>query len=124
MLTLALTSTAPASAPLSFGAPAASAAPTSTALTFGAPKPAATATPAAPSTALATTSAAAKPAVNAAAPVPSMLRGKTLEDIVNSWSAELEERTRDFSEIAGEVREWDTVLRSNGEQVRGDSLWA
>ena len=46
-----------------------------------------------------------------------MLRGKTLEEIVNSWSTELEERTRDFSDIAGEVREWDRVLRENGEQV-------
>lgn len=46
-----------------------------------------------------------------------MLRGKTLEEIVNSWSSELEERTRDFTDIAGEVREWDRVLRENGEQV-------
>lgn len=46
-----------------------------------------------------------------------MLRGKTLEEIVNSWSGELEERTRDFTDIAGEVREWDRVLRENGEKV-------
>lgn len=53
-----------------------------------------------------------------------MLRGKTLEEIVNSWSSELEERTRDFSDIASEVREWDQVLRENGEQVRQlDQAW-
>ena len=100
-----------------FGAPAVastSAAPTP--LSFGAAKPAA----AAPLGGL-----VAKPTVPgapvASAPVPSLLKGKTLEDIVNNWSNELEERTRDFSEIAGEVREWDRVLRENGEQVRDSS---
>ena len=47
-----------------------------------------------------------------------MLRGKTLDEIVNNWSAELDERTRDFADLAGEVREWDRVLRQNGEKVR------
>lgn len=54
----------------------------------------------------------------ASAPVPSMLAGKSLDEIVNHWSGELEERTRDFAHIAGEVREWDRLLRDNGEQVR------
>lgn len=80
-------------------------------LSFGAPKPAAALLG----------GLVAKPTVPgapvASAPVPSMLKGKTLEEIVNNWSNELEERTRDFSEIAGEVREWDRVLRENGEQV-------
>ena len=51
---------------------------------------------------------------------PSMLRGKTLDEIVNNWSRELGGRTRDFVDIAGEVRdrEWDKVLRENGEKVR------
>lgn len=40
-----------------------------------------------------------------------------MEEIVNNWSAELEERTKDFMDISGEVREWDRVLRENGEQV-------
>jgi len=51
-----------------------------------------------------------------------MLRGKTLDEIVTGWSNELEERTRDFSEVAGDVREWDRVLRENGEQVSRLSL--
>lgn len=46
-----------------------------------------------------------------------MLRGKTLEEIVNNWSAELDERTREFGDLAGEVREWDRVLRQNGEKI-------
>ena len=50
-----------------------------------------------------------------------MLRGKTLDEIVNAWSVELDERARDFVDVAGEVREWDRVLRENGEQVRPES---
>lgn len=56
------------------------------------------------------------------APTPSLLRGKTLDEIVNAWSGELDERARDFGEVAGEVREWDRVLRENGEQVRRRAL--
>lgn len=114
-----LASAAPA---LSFGKPAAPADASKTALTttttaapsaltFGAPATGASATAAVPA-------ATATPATAASAPVPSMLRGKTLEEIANSWSAELEERTRDFSDVATEVREWDRVLRENGEAVR------
>lgn len=49
--------------------------------------------------------------------MPSLLRGKTLDEIVNTWQAELDERTREFTSVAGEVREWDRVLRDNGEQI-------
>lgn len=100
------------------GAPAPAAAP-ATSLTFGGAKPAA---PAATPAAGGAPGAAATPAV--AAPVPSLLRGKTLDEIVNAWSVELDERTRDFVDVAGEVREWDRVLRENGEQVSALPLFA
>lgn len=82
----------------------------SSALTFGGAKPSASTAPAAGSTSAAV-----------AAPTPSLLRGKTLDEIVNAWSVELDERARDFVDVAGEVREWDRVLRENGEQVRSES---
>ena len=41
-----------------------------------------------------------------------------MDEIVSGWSNELEERTRDFADVAGDVREWDRVLRENGEQVK------
>lgn len=41
----------------------------------------------------------------------------TLEDIVNRWSGELDERVRDFTHLAGEVKAWDSVLLSNGEEI-------
>lgn len=53
----------------------------------------------------------------ASAPVPSLLRGKTLDEIVTTWQHELDDRTKDFADVAGEVREWDRVLRENGEQI-------
>lgn len=41
----------------------------------------------------------------------------TLEDIVNRWSGELDERVRDFTHLAGEVKAWDSVLLSNGDEI-------
>ena len=99
----------PAAAPLSLGLGTKPAAPSPLSLgALSAPKPA--------------VGAPLVPATTATAPVPSQLRGKSLDEIVNTWSGELEERTRDFVEIAGEVREWDRVLRKNGEQVRRSFL--
>jgi hypothetical protein len=40
-----------------------------------------------------------------------------LEDIVNKWNAELDERTKEFVSMAGEVKAWDAVLISNGDKV-------
>ena len=60
---------------------------------------------------------AAVPSVPAE-PVPSLLRGKTMDDIVNSWSRELDTQVGEFKRQAGEVREWDRVLIENGKQVR------
>ncbi|TDL29701.1 hypothetical protein BD410DRAFT_780184 [Rickenella mellea] len=43
-----------------------------------------------------------------------MLRGKTIEDIVNKWSSDLEVQVREFSRLAGEVAVWDRTLIENG----------
>jgi nuclear pore complex protein Nup62 len=57
-----------------------------------------------------------------AEPVPSLLRGKTMDDIVNTWSRELDTQVGEFRRQAGEVREWDRVLIENGKQVRRNLL--
>lgn len=49
---------------------------------------------------------------------PSMLRGKTIEEIVNKWSAELDSHVREFSKFASEVAVWDRSLIENGNNVR------
>ena len=99
--TLALASKPAASSPLSFGAKPLL--PTPPIPSFG--------------TTTATPAAAATTTTTISAPIPSQLRGKSLDEIVNTWSGELEERTKDFGELASEVREWDNVLRKNGDQV-------
>ncbi|KAF8528801.1 Nsp1-like C-terminal region-domain-containing protein [Hysterangium stoloniferum] len=54
-----------------------------------------------------------------AVPAPSMLRGKTVEDIVNRWTTELEVHTREFSQFASEVAVWDRTLIENGNYISG-----
>lgn len=49
--------------------------------------------------------------------VPSLLKGKTLEDIVNGWSTSLDERVREFTNLAAEVKAWDSVLIQNGDEI-------
>ncbi|KAJ7228787.1 Nsp1-like C-terminal region-domain-containing protein [Mycena pura] len=48
---------------------------------------------------------------------PSMLRGKTIEEIVNKWSSELETHVREFNKFAGEVAVWDRALIENGNNL-------
>jgi len=48
---------------------------------------------------------------------PSMLKGKTLEEIVNRWSDDLETSTSEFAKFAGEVAVWDRALIENGNNV-------
>ncbi|KXN86397.1 Nucleoporin nsp1, partial [Leucoagaricus sp. SymC.cos] len=57
----------------------------------------------------------AAPAV--AVPPPSMLRGKTLEEIVNRWSSDLETQVREFNRFAAEVAVWDRALIENGNNL-------
>lgn len=47
-----------------------------------------------------------------------MLRGKTLEEIVNRWSSDLETHVREFNRFAAEVAVWDRALIENGNNVR------
>ena len=46
-----------------------------------------------------------------------MLRGKTIEDIVNKWSSDLEVQVKEFSKFATEVAVWDRALIENGNSV-------
>lgn len=62
-----------------------------------------------------TTPSTAGPVV--AIPPPSMLRGKTLEEIVNRWTTELETNVREFNRFAAEVAVWDRALIENGNNV-------
>ena len=48
---------------------------------------------------------------------PSMLRGKTIEEIVNKWSLDLEAQVKEFSKFATEVAVWDRGLIDNGNSV-------
>lgn len=46
-----------------------------------------------------------------------MLRGKTIEEIVNKWSSNLEAQVKEFSKFAMEVAVWDRALIENGNSV-------
>lgn len=48
---------------------------------------------------------------------PSMLKGKTIEEIVNGWSSDLENHVRQFKKFAAEVAVWDRALIENGNNV-------
>lgn len=50
-------------------------------------------------------------------PPPSMLRGKTIEEIVNKWTSDLEVHYKEFNRLAGEVAVWDRALIDNGNTV-------
>lgn len=50
-------------------------------------------------------------------PPPSVLRGKTIEEIVNKWTADLDSHVREFNKSAGEVAVWDRALMENGNNV-------
>jgi len=48
---------------------------------------------------------------------PSMLRGKTIEEIVNKWSSYLEVQVKELSKFATEVVVWDRALIENWNSV-------
>ncbi|KAG6837976.1 hypothetical protein H0H93_008370 [Arthromyces matolae] len=64
-----------------------------------------TTTPAAGVTALTNVSVAVAP--------PSTLKGKTLEEIVNKWTTDLETHVKEFNKFATEVAVWDRALIEN-----------
>jgi nuclear pore complex protein Nup62 len=46
-----------------------------------------------------------------------MLKGKSIDEIINRWSTELETHVRDFNKFATEVAAWDRSLIENGNNV-------
>ncbi|KAI6035260.1 Nsp1-like C-terminal region-domain-containing protein [Pisolithus orientalis] len=60
---------------------------------------------------------AASPSTTIAVAPPSVLKGKTIEEIVNKWSSELENQVREFNKFAAEVAVWDRALMENGNNL-------
>lgn len=52
-----------------------------------------------------------------AVPPPSMLRGKSIEEIVNRWAMDLEGHVREFNKFAGEIAVWDRALIENSNNL-------
>jgi len=46
-----------------------------------------------------------------------MLKGKSIEEIINRWSTDLESHVRDFNKFATEVAVWDRSLIENGNNL-------
>jgi len=51
-----------------------------------------------------------------------MLKGKSIEEIINRWSTELESHVRDYNKFSKEVAVWDRTLIENGNNV-SPSRW-
>ncbi|KAL1918902.1 uncharacterized protein VTP21DRAFT_2283 [Calcarisporiella thermophila] len=51
------------------------------------------------------------------AQAPSTLKDKSMEEILNRWSAELDSCVREFHKQAVDVAEWDRILIENGSQI-------
>lgn len=50
-------------------------------------------------------------------PTPSSLKNKTMEEILNKWTKELDSYSAEFHRQAVEVAEWDRELIENGSKV-------
>jgi len=72
-----------------------------------------TASTAATAATTATTAAAAAPAP----PTISALRNKTMEEILNKWTSELNHYHTEFQKVAVNVGKWDQMIIQNGAQV-------
>lgn len=98
-------------------------APGSTGFSFGKPadKPADQSTTAAPAGGFSLAKPADKPAATAAtttpAAAPSLLRGKSVQEIVAMWQEELDASVKDFGRQAGEIAAWDRVLLKGGDEM-------
>lgn len=70
-----------------------------------------------------TTTAAAASSATATAqkpisvPTPSTLKNKSMEEILNLWTKELEKQTKDFHQQANQVAKWDQQLIENGNKI-------
>ncbi|KAI6047304.1 Nsp1-like C-terminal region-domain-containing protein [Pisolithus marmoratus] len=60
---------------------------------------------------------ATSPSTSIVVAPPSVLKGKTIEEIVNKWSSELENQVREFNKFAAEVTVWDRALMENGNNL-------
>ncbi|KAI6105694.1 Nsp1-like C-terminal region-domain-containing protein [Pisolithus sp. B1] len=60
---------------------------------------------------------AASPCTSIAVAPPSVLKGKTIEEIINKWSSDLENQVREFNKFAAEVAVWDRALMENGNNL-------
>ena len=49
--------------------------------------------------------------------MPSLLRGKSIEEIVKTWQTDLDASVKEFSRQAGEVAAWDRVLLKGGDEI-------
>ncbi len=80
-----------------------------------------TATSAASAGTTSTTQPANTTAATTAAPgpPPSMLQGKTIDEIIVRWNNELETQVKQFHRMANEVALWDRTLMENSEKVGG-----
>jgi hypothetical protein len=65
------------------------------------------------STVTSTSSSSSVPAV----PPPSMLRGKSIDDIINKWTVDLDTHVQAFERYAVEVATWDRALLQNANNV-------
>lgn len=53
----------------------------------------------------------------ASAPAPASLKNKTMEDIINKWSSDLEKYSQDFQQQAKQISTWDQALLTSGDQI-------
>ncbi|KAF8338724.1 Nsp1-like C-terminal region-domain-containing protein [Cantharellus anzutake] len=83
------------------------------------PGPSTSATPAtaAPSTSTAQPAGTTASTTTAPGPPPSMLRGKTIDEIIAKWNNELETQVKQFHKVASEVAVWDRALMENSEKI-------
>lgn len=59
----------------------------------------------------------ATPAKPTSVPTPSTLKNKSMEDVLNMWTKELEKQTTEFHKQASQVAQWDQQLIENGNKV-------
>ena len=57
----------------------------------------------------------------AAAPAAASLTFRQLEESINKWAVDLDEQEKMFLNQAASVANWDRLLVTNGEKVRGIS---
>jgi len=45
------------------------------------------------------------------------MKNKTMEEIINKWTSELDRCSEQFKEQATNIRRWDSILVNNGDKV-------